>query len=536
MSLTKATYSMIDGAVINVKDYGAIGDGSTDDTNAILAAINAAVSFGANTPKAIYFPRGNYVITQTNVFGQWNSIDTANFRGVRGLTLFGDNKYTSIITVKNTGATDFYFYDNYDGVSTAANNSLQWPRFRDLGFVGDKQSTGKINGFREWGVPNGYPSQNFNFDNCWVYRINDFLILGGSVNASENTFINCAAQEVDRFIYSINSQAVNHTLLNCNIENYFTTVFDFEKGGQLNVIGGSYIANAGAPSLFLHVHPPSGIGVGSQFNFRGVKTEMHDPGNKLINLSGIDNDAAVTFNTCSFYTRTGLSSADAISVGAASNVRLNFSYCDFSGNDGLTWINNGSPNYWVSPENYSIVVFEYCVRFSKININWQSNTIGYTRIFSTSGVDFEGGAYGTFPGNDTAIKNVAPKFALGYGQIWPNSNGNVLTCVLPLKSTIKAIYVRKGANSSSSSTYQLQVVDGAGTPIVVPTWATGTNVSTSAARLVEHNIFIQNLMKYVSDTTTATITVTTTAGNAGDAVYQEFHTYSENDIFVVEYF
>ena len=40
MSLTKATYSMIDGAPVNVKDFGAVCDGIVNDTAAVQAAIN----------------------------------------------------------------------------------------------------------------------------------------------------------------------------------------------------------------------------------------------------------------------------------------------------------------------------------------------------------------------------------------------------------------------------------------------------------------------------------------------------------------
>ena len=65
MSLTKATYSMINGAVFNVLDYGAKGDGITDDTAAITAAYDDAYTTFSG-PGVIYFPKGIYSVTSLN--------------------------------------------------------------------------------------------------------------------------------------------------------------------------------------------------------------------------------------------------------------------------------------------------------------------------------------------------------------------------------------------------------------------------------------------------------------------------------------
>jgi hypothetical protein len=68
MALTKATHRMTEGAPINVKDYGATGDGTTDDT----VAIQAALDVGDNI--VVEFPAGTYKLTSALEVDNSNTI------------------------------------------------------------------------------------------------------------------------------------------------------------------------------------------------------------------------------------------------------------------------------------------------------------------------------------------------------------------------------------------------------------------------------------------------------------------------------
>lgn len=75
--------------VKSVKDFGAVGDGVTDDT----AAINAAIAAVGATKGALYFPAGNYKITNTI------SIPTGY-----GIAIIGDGPYKTFITLYHATA------------------------------------------------------------------------------------------------------------------------------------------------------------------------------------------------------------------------------------------------------------------------------------------------------------------------------------------------------------------------------------------------------------------------------------------------
>jgi hypothetical protein len=79
MSLTKATNSMIVAAPVNVLDYGAVGDGMTDDTAAIQAAIDAAATNASRTVRIPYGAAGIYKLTN------------AVFFNTGGITMIWDN-------------------------------------------------------------------------------------------------------------------------------------------------------------------------------------------------------------------------------------------------------------------------------------------------------------------------------------------------------------------------------------------------------------------------------------------------------------
>ncbi|NBW16540.1 MAG: hypothetical protein EBR82_52040 [Caulobacteraceae bacterium] len=209
MSLTKVSYSMIKGAPINVLDFGAVGDGVTNDT----AAIQAAVSLGGT----IYFPDGTYEITHidvpsnTQIIGEsWNTIihqiAGTNPRPGSVDGMFVMNLANNQTPIKNVAFRNIQFRMNTPvGAYTPADeqshiilgghteniiidNCFFYGWRGDAVFVGSQMSG--------VGVPANYVAQNTSITNCRFDGINNTCrqgITGGSVEGlyiNDNYFLN----------------------------------------------------------------------------------------------------------------------------------------------------------------------------------------------------------------------------------------------------------------------------------------------------------------------------------------------------------
>jgi len=163
----------------NVKAYGAIGNGSTDDTSAIQSAINAATITGG----VVYFPNGTYRITSSLTY-----TSPANADPYARVHFLGDGINASSIYQTTAGATALSLACNTGNPSATPPilvNPNVYTMVENLTFVGsggDNSRGISISGgaffhfkscfFTNWGY--GVYGANFltsNFDSCF-FRFN----------------------------------------------------------------------------------------------------------------------------------------------------------------------------------------------------------------------------------------------------------------------------------------------------------------------------------------------------------------------------
>lgn len=139
----------------NVRDYGAVGNGIIDDTDAINRALSDLYTRDARTAvrRTLYFPAGNYVVTDVIKIppyariqgdGKNSTIITATDNSVAYVARISDSKLQVGASVGSNGAAmpvyisinDISFNANGLGLDVFAINATKYLSFKRVGFLG----------------------------------------------------------------------------------------------------------------------------------------------------------------------------------------------------------------------------------------------------------------------------------------------------------------------------------------------------------------------------------------------------------------
>lgn len=199
--------------ILNVKDFGAVGDGTADDTAAIQATFDAA--FGpasaphgngmGHTNKPVYFPAGIYRTTAPLVV-----------TAVWGGKIFGDGPLCSTITYQgpiapvNAEGWCPVLWANGINLSLIEGLRFKGPpdpaNFSTVGiWVGPQTSSG-----------GGSSATNNLFQQVWTETASNGLILGSTDSAanSENTYIACTFTQHGQYgVFVSGGNTLNHKFI-----------------------------------------------------------------------------------------------------------------------------------------------------------------------------------------------------------------------------------------------------------------------------------------------------------------------------------
>lgn len=200
MSLTKATFSMILGAPVNVLDYGADNTGGTNSATAINAAIDAVAAAGGGT---VYFPAGTYrtnssIVIKDKVTLQGEGTPSRTDLAVSPTRILHYGNNPGVLAQTPTLSGEFCLRNlEFDGTNSGATASgLVMDAHTNGGaIVGTKVYDCTICNFTNYQVlQNGTVFDN-TFENCtfhdYDHPAGDCYHIGPNGDPTQQTFINC---------------------------------------------------------------------------------------------------------------------------------------------------------------------------------------------------------------------------------------------------------------------------------------------------------------------------------------------------------
>ncbi len=331
---------------VSVKNYGATGNGVTDDTAAFQSAIAAAQASGTNN--GIYVPSGNYVISATLTLYQLEMV--GKFAGgwpadtmpmptllirhynepalimqdgasVHGVSLYYDsgsptNSVAPAVSLQGEGIdiSSLRIQYPYDGISTPSSSVLNRARLSDIFIVSPKDMGVQISkcadslqcqhievwcnegfstgpGFSFGMVTNGTFNGLLGFQCTPGIEITTDTNVGGG--NFEGSFVNCCMDASTQGIKIIGDHQVKVTAGDWDCENYGITVNG--TNAQVTVVGAKIHANS---NQGIDVTLAKNVVISGCMFYQSVA--MSDP------MVWVTSCTTVTMDSCQFITGGGL--------------------------------------------------------------------------------------------------------------------------------------------------------------------------------------------------------------------------------------
>lgn len=237
------TWKVLNESVINVKDYGAVGDGVTDDTAAIQSCLD---SF---TGKIIFLPTGVFITTKPLILPSQSILRGSSTQGTvikKNTSIPDSNNIKAVIILKSEENSNPALV-KYNSDSTISDlflnggflqNGNSGPLIKnDFGIYADKCSTLKLEKVWITQCDTGFYSSDcflINFSNINISegRYGITVLTGTSLTASTVYCVNCAV--------GYNLKSLRYSTLNsCAADGASFTSYYFEvcQGVTLNSCG-----------------------------------------------------------------------------------------------------------------------------------------------------------------------------------------------------------------------------------------------------------------------------------------------------------
>lgn len=523
----------------NVKRYGAVGDGVTDDSTAIAAAILFATTpYSSTYIRSLKFPDGLYLDTENNFIGA--NLGTSVYAGLLDVTFEGDGRNSSVIIFKPS-VSGGACYDQ----SLTPNNHLIGFSFSRLGMKFDNSNNGSnpIHVIKSVGAAS-HASQNFRLNETKFIGVTGSVLftLGGTVNEDNISVLNTHIEDFESLVVSsTNLESLLHHFTNINCVGMTGTYFDYTKGGFLQVDGmnGIMEGTSGIDTAILKL----GGGTTSQcYTFNNLRTELRGAETRVL-IIDVASENTITFNNCGLAANITNGQAWAI-VPIQHHSTINFVDCILpqrtgTGDEGTFQLVDSASGFDYATVGlaHSFINFIRCansgdrlndvdgwVDYSYLtapNINYRTATVTYRGCENLP----DSVEYGHTNRQGRSDIPHSPNKLIFRGTAFPYGDGSAavvtaedLNIVIPLNNFVTEIVVMRKAMSVATN-YQIEFID------TLERTAPGTGVifgsTTTAANNLAINERVEILTQFTGTRAERTIWcrvktgVTLTAGQTG---------------------